>query len=86
MAECLSVPGRVLVDRLAQLAAERGHHQVWVATGDDAVGFYQRCGWAPVQRLRLHSTGIDTTILTRVGVTSRPRRLDGLLRELRWQG
>jgi hypothetical protein len=36
-----------------------------VATGDDAVDFYRCCGWQPVDRLRLASTGIITTILQR---------------------
>ncbi len=57
--------GRQLLENLQQVAASLGHRQTWVATGAEAVGFYQRCGWAPVEQLRLESTGILTTILTR---------------------
>jgi GNAT superfamily N-acetyltransferase len=37
--------GRLLVHWLEDLARARGYGSVWVATGDDALGFYQRCGW-----------------------------------------
>ncbi len=57
--------GRELLDNLQHVAASLGHPRTWVATGDDAVGFYQRCGWTAVERLRLQSTGIPTTILVR---------------------
>lgn len=57
--------GRLLLRHLEDAAAGRGCHRLWVATGDQAVDFYGRCGWSAVQRLRLASTGIDTTILTR---------------------
>jgi GNAT superfamily N-acetyltransferase len=57
--------GRALVSRLERTSVEFGSRRVWVATGDHAVGFYRRCSWEPVQWLRLTSTGIDTTILTR---------------------
>src|SRR5262249_19921931 len=57
--------GRQLLENLQDLAASLGHPRTWVATGDEAVGFYQRCGWAPVGHLRLESTGIPTTILTK---------------------
>src|SRR5215472_12811732 len=57
--------GRQLLENLQDLAASLGHPRTWVATGDEAVGFYQCCGWAPVGRLRLESTGIPTTILTK---------------------
>jgi len=57
--------GRQLLENLQDLAASLGHARTWVATGDEAVGFYQRCGWAPVGHLRLESTGIPTTILTK---------------------
>jgi GNAT superfamily N-acetyltransferase len=55
--------GRRLLESLQQLAGGLGHDRTWVATGDDAVDFYRRCGWRPVDRLRLASTGITTTIL-----------------------
>lgn len=68
--------GRLLLRHLEEAAGGRGCHRLWVATGDQAVDFYRRCGWSAVQRLRLASTGIDTTILTRslsgVGAISPP--------------
>ena len=57
--------GRQLLERLQEAAASLGHPRTWVATGDEAVGFYQGCGWAAVEHLRLESTGIPTTILMR---------------------
>ena len=57
--------GRQLLEHLHDLAASLGHPRTWVATGHEAVGFYQRCGWAAVEHLRLESTGIPTTILTK---------------------
>lgn len=57
--------GRLLLSSIEHLAADWGHEQVWVATGDDAVGFYRQCGWQDAERLRLVSTGILTTILTK---------------------
>ena len=57
--------GRQLLEHLHDLAASLGHPRTWVATGHEAVGFYQRCGWAAVEHLRLESTGIPATILAR---------------------
>ena len=57
--------GRLLLRGLQEAAAGLGHTQTWVATGDEAVGFYRSCGWEPVERLRLASTKIATTILTK---------------------
>ncbi len=38
--------GRLLLQALlAWAAAQHGYRQFWVATGDEAVGFYQACGW-----------------------------------------
>jgi len=37
--------GRQLLGHLCGWAGERGHDPIWVATGDYAAGFYQRCGW-----------------------------------------
>ena len=64
--------GRQLLESLQDVAASLGHPRTWVATGDEAVGFYQRCGWAAVEHLRLESTGIPTTILMRPPRQSRP--------------
>jgi GNAT superfamily N-acetyltransferase len=63
--------GRQLLESLQDVAASLGHPRTWVATGDEAVEFYQRCGWAPVEHLRLESTGIPTTILMRPVQASR---------------
>jgi GNAT superfamily N-acetyltransferase len=57
--------GRQLLENLQDLAASCGHPRTWVATGHEAVGFYRRCGWAAVEHLRLESTGIPTTILSK---------------------
>jgi len=57
--------GCQLLKSMQDVAASLGHPRTWVATGDEAVGFYQRCGWAAVEHLRLESTGIPTTILMR---------------------
>jgi GNAT superfamily N-acetyltransferase len=57
--------GRRLLAGLQDAAGTLGHRQSWVATGQEAVGFYQNCGWEPVEQLRLESTGIPTTILVK---------------------
>lgn len=57
--------GRRLLEGLQDAAGTLGHRQSWVATGKEAVGFYQKCGWEPVEQLRLESTGIPTTILVK---------------------
>jgi GNAT superfamily N-acetyltransferase len=61
--------GRRLLEELQDAAGTLGHRESWVATGKEAVGFYQRCGWEPVERLRLESTGIPTTILVKPTTT-----------------
>jgi GNAT superfamily N-acetyltransferase len=61
--------GRQLLESLHDVAASLGHPWTWVATGDEAVGFYQRCGWTAVEHLRLESTGIPTAILMRATKT-----------------
>jgi GNAT superfamily N-acetyltransferase len=53
--------GRRLMSRLERFAADRGHTQVWVATGP-AAAFYERCGWSVTERLRL-TTGQPATVL-----------------------
>jgi GNAT superfamily N-acetyltransferase len=57
--------GRLLVSELERVAASRGMADVWVATGWEAVDFYRRCGWVEAETLRLASTGVPTTILTK---------------------
>jgi GNAT superfamily N-acetyltransferase len=58
--------GHRLLENLQDLAASLGHPQTWVATGSEAVEFYRRCGWVAVEHLQLESTGISTTILTKL--------------------
>ncbi len=57
--------GRQLLGDLQDVASSLGHPQTWVATGQEAVGFYQRCGWSAVEHIHLESTGNYTTILTK---------------------
>ena len=57
--------GRQLLESLQDVAASLGHPRTWVATGNEAVGFYHRCGWVSVEQRRLESTGIPTTILAK---------------------
>jgi GNAT superfamily N-acetyltransferase len=57
--------GRLLLSKMEERAAAQGFRQVWVATGDEAVGFYRQCGWRDTERLRPVSTGVPTTILTK---------------------
>ncbi|MGN6673823.1 MAG: GNAT family N-acetyltransferase, partial [Thermomicrobiales bacterium] len=37
--------GRLLLTQLEAWAGSHGYQQVWVATGDQAIDFYQQCGW-----------------------------------------
>jgi len=55
--------GRRLVARLEAWAGAHGHRQLWVATAP-AAGFYQRCGWAPVETF-VRETGETAVVLTR---------------------
>jgi GNAT superfamily N-acetyltransferase len=56
--------GRALLARLDSFAAGRGDERVWVATGDQAVAFYRRCGWRFEERLR-PAAGWETNVLSR---------------------
>ena len=56
--------GRALLAGLDSFAAGRGDARLWVATGDPAVAFYQRCGWRLEERLR-QASGSETTVLSR---------------------
>jgi GNAT superfamily N-acetyltransferase len=56
--------GRLMVTAIEDLARSRGHDQVWVATGAEAVEFYLRCGWKVQQELVLGNWDA-TTILTK---------------------
>jgi GNAT superfamily N-acetyltransferase len=38
--------GSRLLAQLEAWAGSHGYQQVWVATGDQASGFYRKCGWA----------------------------------------
>ena len=55
--------GGQLMAVLEAWASQRGYPQVWVATGR-AAGFYQQCGWQPVEHL-VRVTGETMTILTK---------------------
>jgi len=57
--------GRRLVAALENLSRERGYPVVWVATGDDAVAFYQRCGWTLQEQLVLTQGGWTNAVLAR---------------------
>ncbi|MFI5274338.1 MAG: GNAT family N-acetyltransferase [Ktedonobacterales bacterium] len=63
--------GHVLMAHLETWAAEIGIDQLWVATGGQAVLFYQQCGWERVEDL-LTQHGEMATILTKQ--TSPPLR------------
>jgi GNAT superfamily N-acetyltransferase len=41
--------GRRLLAQLSAFAQAKGHPEVWVATGDPAVAFYERCGFRRVE-------------------------------------
>lgn len=56
--------GHALMVRLEAWAAGTGIDQVWVATGGQAVIFYQQCGWERVEEL-LTQRGEMATILTK---------------------
>ena len=58
--------GRLLLSHAEQWAGDQHYNQVWVATGDEAIGFYLRCGWQDIERLRPAAIpDIPTTILTK---------------------
>jgi GNAT superfamily N-acetyltransferase len=57
--------GRLLVRSLEDQARDRGFDRVWVATGDTALGFYQRCGWDLEQRGIPDREGRPANVLTR---------------------
>jgi GNAT superfamily N-acetyltransferase len=40
--------GRLLMSHLEHWAADHGFDELWVGT-DDAAGFYERCGWVPLE-------------------------------------
>lgn len=63
--------GRHLLESLQGVAASFGYPETWVATGEEAEGFYRRCGWSAVEHLCLQSTGVPTAILTKR--TSKPK-------------
>jgi predicted N-acetyltransferase YhbS len=69
--------GRRLLEGAQEAATTFGHPQTWVATGKEAVHFYEKCGWKSVEHLALESTGIPTTILVRFTSLPRPRNREG---------
>ena len=44
--------GRAILGHTLRWAADQGYDRVWVATGPDAAGFYQSCGWELEQTYR----------------------------------
>ncbi|HKR69980.1 MAG TPA: GNAT family N-acetyltransferase [Streptosporangiaceae bacterium] len=44
--------GRAILGHTLGWAADQGFDPVWVATGPEAVGFYQRCGWELTETYR----------------------------------
>ena len=44
--------GRAILGHTVRWAADQGYDPVWVATGPDAAGFYQSCGWQPALTYR----------------------------------
>jgi GNAT superfamily N-acetyltransferase len=46
--------GRAILGHTLRWAASQGYDQVWVATGPEAVGFYQRCGWELTETYQGH--------------------------------
>jgi len=57
--------GSKLMETLEAWARQRGHSQVWVATGGRAVDFYQKCGWDLVERFN-RLCGESVSILTKL--------------------
>jgi GNAT superfamily N-acetyltransferase len=53
--------GRLLMRHLEQWAAEHGFEELWVGT-ENAAGFYERCGWAPLEVFTA-STGDRMSVL-----------------------
>lgn len=41
-----------------------GYDRVWVATGDEAKPFYERCGWRFIERLIRADENTPTNVLT----------------------
>jgi GNAT superfamily N-acetyltransferase len=62
--------GRLMVTALEDLARSRGHERVWVATDDEAVEFYERCGWERHQDPVRPADNLPTTILVKELVTT----------------
>jgi len=56
--------GSKLIDALESWAHQHGYPQVWVATGDQAVAFYQKCGWESTESFNRPS-GERVSVLTK---------------------
>lgn len=56
--------GGQLMGTLEAWARRRGYPRVWVATGDLAVAFYQKCGWQLTETFE-RSSGEVTSILVK---------------------
>jgi len=57
--------GTRLVAAAEDLARAHSYRLIWVATGPDAVDFYERCGWALDEELTLVKGGWPTFVLSR---------------------
>lgn len=56
--------GRLLLSQPARWAADHGYSQVWVATNDEAVKFYEACGWKFHEKVA-RNRGETSTVLVR---------------------
>ncbi len=56
--------GRALLSALEAFASSKGYGQIWVGTGDQAVHFYEKCGWTLTESIE-RTTGETVLILTK---------------------
>src|SRR5689334_21810214 len=56
--------GSLLMAQLEAWAANVGYTQAWVATGDQAIDFYRKCGWELSETIERDS-GETTRVLTK---------------------
>lgn len=56
--------GRLLIAHLEAWVGLHGYQQVWVATGDYAINFYRKCGWALSETIK-RASGEAALVLTK---------------------
>lgn len=56
--------GRALLATLEAFVSSKDYRQIWVGTGDQAVHFYERCGWTLTETIE-RATGETVLILTK---------------------